>query len=60
MPELGVSVGVVPTLLDLPIALEAVPLVMQKLGDLHMADRMLLPAQDLGQRAGTLAYPPQW
>src|SRR6185436_1913466 len=59
MPELGISIRVVLAFLQLPIALQAVVLFVQQLGDSHIARWMTLPAQFGGQRARALADPPE-
>ena len=57
--ELGVPVRVIPALLSLPVALQAIVLLPKQLADLHMTDRVVGPAQLHGQGTGTLACPAQ-
>ena len=45
--------------LELPIALQAVVLFVERLRDSHIADRMMLPTEFGGQGSGALADPPQ-
>ena len=59
MPKLGIPVGVILALLQLPIALQAVVLRVKQLRNSDIADRMLLPAQFGSQRPGAFADPPQ-
>lgn len=59
MTELRVAVRMIRTFLRLPVALQAVVLITQKLCHFLMTDRMLLPSQLSGQSPGTLAYPAQ-
>ena len=60
VPELGVSVDVIGPLLGFPIALQAILLLMQKLGDFGVADGVLLSRQCSGNIARALADPAQW
>jgi hypothetical protein len=57
MAELRVAVGMILSFLHLAIALKAVELLSQDLGDLFMADRMLLLRQFHGQGSSALADP---
>ena len=59
MAELGIPVGVAAAFLCLAIALQAVVLLVEQLGHLHMADRMLLPAQLQGNGPRALTNPAQ-
>ena len=59
MPKLGIPVGVILALIKLPIALQAVVLLVEELRDSYIADRMMLPAEFGGERPGAFADPPQ-
>ena len=59
MTELGIAVGMILAFLHLPIALQAVVLIAQKLRHFLIADWMLLPCQFGSQRPGAFADPPQ-
>src|SRR5437667_8891556 len=59
LPKLGIAVGVIVAFLELPIALQAVVLLVEQLCNSDIADRMMLLAQFGGQRPCALADPPQ-
>src|SRR3990167_9314409 len=59
MTELRVAVRMIRTFLRLPVALQAVILIAQKLRHFLITDRMLLPSQLRGQCPGALAYAAQ-
>jgi hypothetical protein len=59
MTELRIAVGTIRTFLGLPVALQAVVLVAQKLCYFFMTDRMLLPSQPSSQIPGAFADPAQ-
>jgi len=57
MAGLRVPVGVIAPFFSLAIALQAVVPFMEKLGHLHITDRMLLPAELQGNRPGAFTNP---
>ena len=59
VPKLRIAVRVILSLLGLAIALQAIVQVMKNLRDLHVADRMLLLTQFLGDGPRALADPAQ-
>src|ERR1039457_5010498 len=59
MPKLGIPVWVIVAFLQLPIALQAVVLLVEELRDSYIAERMILLAEFGGERPGALADPPQ-
>ena len=59
MPKLRIAIRVICAFLGLAIALQAVVQVMKNLRDLHVADRMLLLAQFLGDGPRAFANPAQ-
>jgi len=59
MVELRVPVGMVVVFLGLPVTLQAVVLVVEELGHLHVADRMMLLAQVRGQGPRAFTDPAQ-
>ena len=59
VPELRIAVRMVSPLLRLPVALKAVVEAVQKLSDLRMADRMLVPTQLVRNRPRALTNPSQ-
>jgi hypothetical protein len=59
VPKLRIPIGVIRTLFGLAIALQAIVQVVKNLRDLHMADRMVLLAQFLGDGPRTFANPSQ-
>ena len=59
MSKLGIPVGVILALLQLPIALQAVVLIVEELPNSYIADRMMLPREFGGERPGAFADPSQ-
>ena len=59
MSKLGIPVGVILALLQLPIALQAVVLIVEELPNSYIADRMMLPREFGGERPGAFADPAQ-
>ena len=59
MAKVGIAIGVIRSLLDFAIALEAIAQLMKNLRDLHVAGRMLLLIQFLGDGSRTFANPAQ-
>ena len=59
MPELGIPVGVILALLQLPIALQTVVLLVEKLPNSYITNRMMLPREFGGERPGAFADPAQ-
>ena len=59
MAKLGIAIGVIRSLLGFAIALEAIAQLMKNLRDLHVAGRMLLLIQFLGDGSRTFANPTQ-
>jgi hypothetical protein len=59
IPELRVAIGMIVPLLGLAVALQAVAIFPQELGDFGVADRVVLGSQFRRQCAGALAGPAQ-
>ena len=59
MPELRVAIGMIAPFLGLAIALQAIAVLPQELGDFGVADRVASGRQFRRQRAGALAGPAQ-
>ena len=59
VPKLRIAVRVVRAFFGLAIALQAVVQIVKNLGDLHMADRVLVPAELLRNRPRAFTDPTQ-